>query len=1088
MFLQGSCNPIPLPASAPAGAPLGRCFLRAFTATAVLLFILILSTAPLAAQYTTGSLGGTVTDPSGSAVVAARVVVLNKDTGLTRSTESGTDGGFLFSALPGGTYRVTAAKEGFSTYVQDGVVISVNQSASVSIGLKVGTTTDAITVTANAELVNTRSAAEVQLMDQKSILNLPLEGRQVQSLVYLAAGTVDTTWMNCGVGCHGGVYPGEQFVSASGTGSGQVSYQLDGAPHNDTYIQINLPFPNPDAVQEFTLNRENMSAEFGQAAGGVVNIVSKSGTNQFHGSAFEFLRNGAMNARNFFAPEQDTLKRNQFGGSFGGPIKKDKLFFFGTYQGTRIRSAAQGNISQVPTQAERNGDFSDLPVQLHDPLTGEAFPNNQIPTSRFSPPAVYFLEHIPVPNGPGHQLTYMGPRIAQHEDQWMPKIDYLTSRHQISGRYYWTNFSQPPFINRENILATDSNGNRVRVQNIGINETFTATPHLLFNSWFGLARQKGGSLSGAPFGFPDAGIKVAAPETPELDLTVANYFGVSTNHWGDFDRGEWTARENVTWMKGSHELKFGGELLHMKKNLINTYLQSGNFRFRTARSGDNLSDFFLGTPTRWRQHGGEYSTLHGWGVSAYLQDNWRASRRLTVQMGLRWDPFLPYVEELGKTVCFGPGQQSRRYPNAPEGLLYGGDNPDPGCPASGMEGRYSHIGPRAGLAYRLTEDGKTSLRGGFGYYYSIVATADFNSMVNVAPFSPGYIFYDVDFQDPWGSIGWQNPFPAQFGPKAPGPEAEFSTPTSISFFSKDFQPPNFGTWSVTLERQFASDWLLKAAYVGNKGTHLGSSREFNPAVYGPGATSDNIQERRPYQDFSTVGEGTSSSNSHYHALQLTMEKRFGAGLSVMGNYTFSRRRDDLGWTNPFDRRFNYGLADDDIAHNFKLANVWEIPSGGLTGVASRVLGGWQLNSIWTWRSGFPFSIYSGNDNALSGGGGDRADIVAPGSAQLDYGRSHAAMAQQWFDVSKFGQNATGTFGNSERNLLRGPRAFNIDLGIVKNIGMTESSSVQFRAEAFNALNNVNFGMPDTTQSSGTFGQIFGANSGRILQLGLKVLF
>jgi hypothetical protein len=1086
---------------------------RSLSAAAMpLIGVLLLVNPSLAAQFTTASLGGTVTDPSGGAVPAAKVSARNKDTALARSVESASDGGFLFSSLPVGTYSLTVEKAGFSTYVQDGIVLTLNQAASVPVTLKVGKTTEEITVTANAELVASRDATVGQLVDQKRVADLPLNGRQAQSLVFLAAGTVDVTNNYCGLGCHGGVYPGEQQASVNGAGPGQVNYQLDGAPHNDTYLNMNLPFPNPDAVQEFTLQRENMSAEFGGASGGVVNIVSKSGTNEIHGDGFEFLRNGALNARNFFAPTQDTLKRNQFGGSIGGPIKKDRLFYFGTYQGTRTRSAAQGTIAQVPTAAERDGDFSDLcpsgfdasglctlksqdDEQIHDPDTGQPFVRNFIDPARFSPPAVYFLKLIPPPNGPGRQLTYAGPSIRENEDQWMTKIDYVRGRHQISGRYYWTNFKHPPFIAKENILAADPNGNQVRVQNIGINHTFTASPTLLFNTWFGLARQRGGSLSAAPFGFPDAGVKIAAPSPPEMSVWVGSYFAFNTNHKGDFDRGEWTIRENVTMVKGPHELKFGGEFLHVKKHLVNTFTMSGEFDFYNNLSGDDLTDFFLGRVSEFLQGGGEFSSLRGRETSAYAQDNWRVSRRLTAQFGLRWDPYFPFFEEQGRTVCFNPGQTSTRYPNAPTGLVYGGSKHDAGCPPGGSYNNLSNFGPRLGFAYKLTEDGKTSLRGGFGYYYTGMDSHWYNVMVDVAPFAPRFDFLPSDFMDPYGFQKLPNPFPAQYGPKLPGPEATFLTPVAVyGLFQKDFVLPRFGTWNLTLERQLARDWVVRASYVGNQAVHLNgdykATRQFNPAIYGPGATLDNTQDRRVYKSFSTIGEVTSVNNSHHEALQLNVEKRFAQGLSLLANYTWSKTIDDINWTDPFNRKFDYGKSNDDIAHNFKLSEVWQIPSGHLSGVPAKVLGGWELNTIWTWRGGFPFSIYSGEDNSLSGVGADRADFIGASipSAQLSSGRSHGEMIQKWFNTSLFATNAVGTFGNSGKNILRGPRFFNTDFGLLKNLKTTEKTSVQFRAEFFNAFNNVNFGMPDGTVTSGTFGKIFSASAPRILQFALKFLF
>ena len=404
---------------------------------------------PARAQYTTGSLAGTAADSTGAIIPAATVTVQNEDTGLTKTVTTQADGTFLFPALPVGRYKLTVEKTGFETYVQTGITIAVNQAATVPVSLQVGAVSEHVTVSANADVLTTRTATVGQLVDQKRILDLPLDGRQAQSLLFLSAGTVDETGTGpgyCLANCEGGVYPGEQDAGVSGMGTRAVNYQMDGAGHNDTYVNANLPFPNPDAIQEFGVQDQNLSAQYG-LGGAVVNIVTKSGTNEIHGDVFEFLRNGDLNARNFFAPTQDTLKRNQFGGSVGGPIVKDKLFYFGTYQGTRIREAAQGNNAQVPTMAERNGDFSDLcpggfdagglcpaanGTQVVDPSTGSAFLNNQIPTGMFSVPTQFFLQHLPLPQGPDRLLTFAGPSVVQNDDQWLTKLDWNHGKSQLS--------------------------------------------------------------------------------------------------------------------------------------------------------------------------------------------------------------------------------------------------------------------------------------------------------------------------------------------------------------------------------------------------------------------------------------------------------------------------------------------------------------------------------------------------------------------------------------------------------------------------------------------------------------------------------
>ncbi len=458
---------------------------------------------PLYAQYTTASLGGTVLDATAHRCqVQKSRFEMSKPNSLksrprTRQARS------CFLRLPVGNYELKVEKEGFSVYVQKGINLTVNQAASLIVTMKLGELTESVSVEANTELIVTRTATTGQLVDQKRVVELPLNGRQAQSLLFLAAGTLDLSQRYCGDDCHGGVYPGQQTAGVNGTGPGQVNYQFDGAGHNDTYININLPFPNPDAIQEFNLQSSNFSAEYGNAAGGVVNIVTKSGTNEIHGTAFEFLRDGALNARNFFAPVHDTLKRHQFGGSVGGPIVKDKLFFFGTFQGTRITSAAEGQIAFVPTEAERNGDFSDLPSPIIDPNTNQPFLNNQIPPERFSPAAQFFLDPkwVPLPNGPGRQLTFAGQSIKQTENQFMGKVDYNRGNHQISGRYFFTDFDRPAVIPTENVLAARGIGNAVRVQNLSFNHNYTFSPTMLLSSTFGWNRQRGGSSFKRPIQF-----------------------------------------------------------------------------------------------------------------------------------------------------------------------------------------------------------------------------------------------------------------------------------------------------------------------------------------------------------------------------------------------------------------------------------------------------------------------------------------------------------------------------------------------------------------------------------------------------------
>jgi hypothetical protein len=1091
----------------------------------MVLLATVLSAVPVAAQFTTASLGGTVTDPSGAVVAGATVTVQNMGTGITYNAKSGTSGEYLFPALPVGTYDLTVTKSGFETYIHGGIELTVNQAATQPVVLRVGAVTQRFTVTGKAPLVTTRSATTGQLVNQRSIVDMPLNGRGAQSLVFLIAGANDVTGNYCGVNCEGGAYPGEQYASVNGGGPNGVNYQLDGADNNDTYMNTNLPFPNPDALQEFNVQTGNMSAEYGNAIGGVVNIVTKSGTNQFHGDAFEFIRNYMFDARNFFAPTRDTLKQNQFGGTLGGPIKKDKLFFFGSYQGTRTRTAPNGNIAFVPTIAERSGDFSaycstydatglctdENGIQLTDPNTGDPFPYNDLSGS-LSPVALNLLQYLPPPNSGGNELNYLGAASNTNDDQFLGKIDYSRSKNQLSGRYFYTKFVEPatPLINN-NILTIQSNANRVRVQTVAVNDTYTASPNLLFNTWFGWNKQDGGYIPGVPFSANALGANIAPSPSPQLTILVDGYFDIIGPNVGNYNRGDQTLREVVTLVKGRHQLTFGGEMLRVVAPISNQYLEGGQFEFGGTFSGDNLADMMLGAVSTFTQGGGIYANITGYNWAAFIQDNWRATPRLTLSGGLRWQPLLPYTDSHGRLPCFEPGKVSTRYPNAPAGLLFAGD---PGCPSGTYRSSLSNFAPRVGFAYRLTQDGKTSLRGGAGYYYQPPETLAYQDDAGVAPFAPVFNLYSVDFADPFGSAGIANPFPAQFGPQVPSSDVAFTLPATLAYyFPLGFKMPEITIWNLTLERQFGESWLVKAAYFGNKGTHLFPTSDqqpmpdINPGLYVPGnSTEDNVQDRRPYPDFGPIGKMDSGYNSNYHGLQLSVEKRMSYGLSFLANYTWSKALNDFSesvnnesymQTYPFNRSASYGPDTSNVPNVIKISGTWQVPHFQLSGAADKFLNGWQVAPIVSWQSGFPFSIMSGYDNSYSGDYVDRADF-APGAtlaqAKLNPNRSHGALIQEYFNTAAFQANAEGTYGNTGKNILSGPGIFNTDLALLKDTKIGERVTLQFRAEAFNAFNSVNFGQPDDFVSDGeagiqTFGQIFYTSTPpRIMQFALKLLF
>jgi len=1085
------------------------------------LILIFGSTLPVSAQFTTARLSGIVSDPSGAVVAGATVTVQDVGTGFSQTTNTTSVGQYLFPSLPVGTYQITVSMTGYHQYVQKGIVLSVGEAVTQDVQLKVGVVSEQMVVTANSSMVTTDSATVGQLIDEKEIKELPLNGRYVQELVFLAPGTTNVTSNYCAANCEGGVFPSEQYAKVNGGGANGVNYLLDGVDANDTYINTNVPFPNPDALQEFNLVTGNMSAAYGNAIGGVVNVVTKSGADQIHGDLFEFIQNSALDASDYFSQGQvNPLKQNQFGGSIGGPIVKDKLFYFGSYQGTRFRTAQNGQIATVPNATERTGDFSDLGG----------------PTVTVSPIATYILNHIPFPNGPNDQLTFNGGPDAQNTDEYLAKVDYNFRKHHLSVHYFQMNYTDPVFVPpAKNILELRGDAEDLKLKNVSVVDMYSISNSLLLSSYFGYNAVDGTTLSSAPFSMADAGVLMAVPanrgggNAPVLNVSIGGDIYLPGTPYGVWNRNDQSLREIVTWMKGKHELQFGGEVERIRLPMGNQYQESGVFNFDGSVTGNPLADFEQGTVASFTQGGGLYLDFTGYRESLFVQDDWKATPRLLLSAGLRWDPFFPYTDSEGRVACFVPGAQSQRFPNAPLGMLFGGSHHDPGCPASSIYNNPKNFAPRLGFAYRVTENGTTSIRGGMGYYYEAPNTVAFEDVVGVPPFAPIINLSYVSLADPYGSGGVANPFPGEFGPTNPGPSATFPS-SGISFaqiFDRHFRLPMVLAWNLTVEQGFGKDWLLRAAYVGNNGHHLSGTGDqengllqLNPAIYIPGSTNGvpnstlaNESQRLVYPNYGSIGSINSGIDSNYNAAQITLTRRMTHGLSFLTNFTWSKELNDFApiGGSPYltnscycGRYFDYGPSDDDLSKTFKFNGEYMIPRVSLPKAVDRVVNGWELSGTVSWQTGSPFSIFSGNDNSLSGMFGDRADL-APGysvqQAVLGSGRSHAAEVAEWFNTSAFQQNATGTFGDTGKNILRGPRFFQADLAAIKNAKLSDRLGLEFRAEFFNAFNNVNFGKPDGNLADlgGTYGEITGLAGGsssntygtaqpRIIQFGIKLAF
>lgn len=1054
-----------------------------------LLLIVIQSILAVAAWGQTAQIVGAVTDPSGAAVPGASITALNVNTNTKSMARSNADGLYTITLLPPGHYTVSISKAGFSPVTHSGLILGVGDHATIDAKLTVGALAQAVTVRSSAPLIDAQSATIHRVVSHETIVNLPLNGRDVTQLLTLQGGVIQTE-SSSGV-------VGNGFV-VNGSRNTGVYMSLDGGMDINSYQNFTGELPNPDAIQEFGIQTNNFSAKYGNATGAVVSVVTKSGTNQFHGSAFEFVRNGALfDARNFFQASTDSLKRNQFGGTFGGPILKNRLFFFFSTQDTTIRSNPVLTHVFLPTAAERTGDFSAITKKIINPNTGEAFSGNQIPASLLSPVSLAFLKVLPSPSSAdGGQ--YIGTPTIQDERGYTGKIDWYLGRHHISGKYFYNRFNQPFTGDLRDYSTMRSAAVAKSLQpysQITFNDIYTISGSLLNSFTFSSRRDRDfndWSSITLPLNYQQAGVQgIAMPDPPSVYLSVSGGF-LSRPGWEyDLHESDLQWADNFTMVRGRHELEFGADFIRTSNSIKNEFRQQGMFTFNGSLSGNAMADFMLGDVYQFWQGGGEYKEFRQNRPGFFVQDNFRATSKLTLNLGLRWDPLFPPHDTLGRVECFVPGMQSTRFPNAPAGYLLAGD---PGCPSGGMNTYLPELAPRFGFAYRFTP--RTVIRGGGGLFWNPLSAIQYNTFVDSAPFSPQVTLYGVDFQTPYANA--MNPFPQSFAPFVPPSTATFDLPLGqFGVFSSGWRPSYQESFNLTVEQQVSANTAVRASYIANLGRHLSYVVDTNYARYISGvSTVGNIQQRRPFQDFGEILNSGYDATASYNALQLSIQRRMASNLSFQASYTWSKSI-DVGSAEaepgqgtpliPISLRANRGLSDFDMPNRFVMSYVWALPKlqqGNW--LMKNVFGGWETSGILTLQSGTPFSILSGKDNSLSGDNIDYADVI--GDPFLNTGRSDGQLISEYFNTAAFVQNASGTFGTSPRNLLRGPRFEDFDLALMKSFPVGERLRLQLRADSFNLLNRPNFGNPVANLNAGNFGAITSAGSPRILQFAVKVSF
>ncbi|HEX5283390.1 MAG TPA: carboxypeptidase regulatory-like domain-containing protein [Bryocella sp.] len=1077
----------------------------------------------------TATLEGAVTDPSGANIPSANVAIVNTGTGVTKQMSTDSQGRFGFKFLLPGSYELKVSAAGFAPYHQTGITLDVNVPATVNVKLGLESAVSQVAVTADSEMVDTESGTLRQLVGKQYLENLPLNGRNAATLVTMAPGVVTSpgeyndSYANSG---------NEVAYAVNGAYGDQVSYNLDGAPHEDLISNLNATFPNPDALAEFSVQTNNFDARFGGVGGAVVNIVTKSGTNAIHGSLFEYVRNGDFNAINYFATKQDALKRNQFGGVIGGPIMKDRLFYFASFQGTTINNVSQGNSAFVPTAVERKGDFSALCTakfdangvcnntaqQLNNPITNQPFQNNMIPSTMFNPLSVAMLPDIPTsstdnPSAGSDQLIYSLPSITRNYEG-LGKLDYTLGRHQLMFSAFFVNYTSAGWNGNGTLLNYGLNQNQTTNEG-KLSDTFTIGPRLVNSFVADMLVLNSLQTTAAPFSVFDFGAtNVAEPVAKfrETGITVTGFSGWGTGR--SSPPGKWyqeaiEASDLLSLTHGGHTLTFGAEYdPYLRFDSATGYQEEPLYSFTgfatvykpskgTASSGNGFADFLLGDVQKFQQTAGKAKFTRGHQFAAFVQDEWRVNRRFTLDAGLRWEPFFPYTDPVkGQIGGYVAGAHSTRFPLAPTGLLFAGD---PGFPSGGMYNNLGNFSPRVGLAYALrTGSHPTELRGGAGMFYIRPFMVLWNNFVQNAPFSPSAVLNGVNFSDPYGSAGQQNPFPP-FAPVVTSPSTTFVTPLTYQSFNPHWHLGYVQSMNITLEHQLGSHLVARAAYVGDRGVNLQDNNEQNPAIYGTGATVSNTDQRRAlYPSFSSLIVMNNAGWTHYNALQLTLEKKLDHGYSFVMNFTHSKATDNqstdqqLSLTNPdpFNPNFNNGIASEDVPNAFFMSGVGHLPSpANSSRLVHAVAGGWIVSGIFTWANGQPFSITSGQDNSRSGVNLDRADLVPGANPYIPFQPTRQLELSQYFNTAAFKQNAPGTFGNSPRDFLRNPNYLNFDAGVQRVFPIWREATFRFRVEAFNAINTPHFSQPGTNQSSAsTFGKITSAGDPRILQLSGRIQF
>jgi Carboxypeptidase regulatory-like domain/TonB dependent receptor len=1033
------------------------------------LTILLLFVSGAFAQTWRGAITGVVADTSDARVPSAQVTLTREETGAKRVTQAGAQGEYTFSALPPGTYRLEVERSNFRTHIQP-VVLRVNETARIDVTLQAGAASEQVEVSDLAEPLRTDTATLGAVIGNRTLRALPLDGRNFYELSLLAPGTAPAAQGSAGS------VRGDFAIHVNGAREDANNFLLDGVYNGDPKLNGVGVTPPLDAIREFEVLTHTYDASFGRNAGGQINVVMNSGTNTIHGTAWEFFRNARLDERNHFAPATEAAPRyqqNQFGFSLGGPIIKNRTFFFGDYEGRRTREGVT-RITNVPTALERAGDFSQSAIPPVDLFTQQPFPGNRIPAQRIHPVGGAIASLYPLPNREVTGQNYISsPVLRDRADHFDGRLDHAFSessefalRYSCANRGLFDPFSGAGFA-RVPGFGTDIER---RAQNVMMSETHVFTPSFINEARLGFNRvalgafqeNQGRSLN-REVGLPEPWLNSRSQGLSYISLPGYSPLGDEYNNPQHSVTNTYQFVDQATYSAGSHFLKVGGEVRLLQQNAYRDVQARGLLTF-FGISGNPVGDLLQGFPVvTGAARVDNHQSLRSESYGLFAHDYWRITPALTLSAGVRYEYTSPGVDSRDR---------ANLYDVATGSLTPVGSG---GMPRSGYYADRNNFAPRLGLAWSPVEN--TVVRAAYGLYYDQSALAPSEGLY----FSPPYYDFRLYAALPQFPLTLSDPFPANY---------PFPVPGSALAIQRDLRTPYLQHWNFNVQRDLGRSRVLELTYAGTKGTKLIGARDINQ----PRPSTAPVV-MRPNPRFDDINVLESRANSIYHSFQTRFQQRFSHGLTALAAYTLGKSIDDASGffassgdpnfpQDSFNLEAERARSNFDVRHRLSVSYTYDLPFRG-----HWLLSGWQTNGVWSVQSGRPFTVALLPDfdnsntgrSALGFGANDRPNVA--GSPQLN-----DPTEQRWFNTSAFVIPPSGSFGNAGRNVVEGPGQAVVNASLLKTTQVTERLGVQFRAEAFNLFNRVNYDQPDNYIGSPTFGAILSAGSPRRVQLGLKLIF